>query len=100
MHEVSYKCMSLRSIIYHIQSICKLSSTVDVLIIIYEDNATYIVQSREGYIKDKRKKYILLKYSILTSFNNATRLILNKYAPLKFLLISSLNHYPGQLLIS
>ncbi|KAM2252404.1 hypothetical protein ACFX1S_006921 [Malus domestica] len=46
----------------HIRSTSGLSSVVDVLTMIYEDNATYIVQIKKGYIKGDNTKHIEPKF--------------------------------------
>jgi hypothetical protein len=46
IHEVSLKCIWLRSLIQHIRKKCGLSTIKDSLTILYEDNAACITQIR------------------------------------------------------
>ena len=58
MHEASRECVWLRSIIQHIRKSCGLSSIKNKPIVLYEDNATCIVQVKGGYIKGDRTNHI------------------------------------------
>jgi len=62
LHEVSRKCVCLRSIIQHVQQTCGLSSRKIKLTTIYEDNSACITQLKEGYIKGDKKSIFLPKF--------------------------------------
>ena len=51
IHEASRECVWLRCMIQHIKESCGLSSIKNNPTVLYEDNATYIVQIKRGYIK-------------------------------------------------
>lgn len=74
MQEASHECIWLHSIIHHIYRTSKLSTIVNVSTVIFEDNVACIAQ--------------FSKFSKLVSFNKAIKLMLNRYALLKNLLIS------------
>ena len=62
LHEVSRECVSLRSLVQHIQVSCGLSIRRINATIIYENNTTCIAQLKEGYIKGDRTKHISPKF--------------------------------------
>ena len=62
IHEASRECIWLRSMIYHIQESCGLSSVKDKPTILFEDNAACIAQIKGGYIKGDRTKHISPKF--------------------------------------
>ena len=62
IHEASYECVWLRSVIQHIRENCGLSSIKNSPTILYEDNTACITQIRGGYIKGDRTKHIALKF--------------------------------------
>ncbi|XP_070660652.1 secreted RxLR effector protein 161-like [Malus domestica] len=51
LHEGTRECFWLREIVGHIRNFCDLYPAVDVLTMIFEDNATCIEQLKKGYIK-------------------------------------------------
>ena len=57
IHEASRECVWLRSISYHIQSICELSFIKEMSTTLYEDNIACIGQLKCGYIKRDRTKH-------------------------------------------
>ena len=63
-HEASRECVWLRLVIQHIRENCELSSIINSPMILYKDNAAFITQIREGYIKDDRSrtKHIASKF--------------------------------------
>jgi hypothetical protein len=65
LHEESKECKWLRSVLQHIQGASGL--TVDKNpTILYEDNAAYVTQMKEGYIKSYRTKHIPPKFFSFT----------------------------------
>ncbi|XP_056697869.1 uncharacterized protein [Spinacia oleracea] len=61
-HETSRECVWLSYVIQHIKEYCGISIGKEAPIVIYENNATCIVQLKEGYIKGDRTKHILPKF--------------------------------------
>ena len=61
IHETSWECVWLRSVIQHIRGTCDLSSRKVILIILYEDNVVCIAQLKDEYIKGDRTKHISSK---------------------------------------
>ncbi|CAL2237733.1 unnamed protein product [Prunus armeniaca] len=58
LHEASRECIWLRSMIQHIRETSGLSSIKNSPTLLYEDNAAYIAQITNGYIKGDRTKHI------------------------------------------
>ena len=61
-YEDEKKCVWLRSVISHIQSICQMTLVNNSPTIIYEDNAACVAQVRGGYIKGDKTKHISPKF--------------------------------------
>ena len=57
LHEASRECVWIRSITHHIEESCGFPVN-KISTILYEDNAAYISQLREGYIKSDKTKHI------------------------------------------
>ena len=62
IHETSYECVWLRSLIQHIQEICGLTSIRSNATVLHEDNVACIAQIKEGFIKGDRTKHISHKF--------------------------------------
>nr|GEW91737.1 hypothetical protein [Tanacetum cinerariifolium] len=52
IHEVSRECAWVRSMIHHIRESCEISSSEEAPTVVHEDNASYIAQLKDGYIKE------------------------------------------------
>ena len=84
IHEASRECFWLRSVIHHIRGSCGLSFSKEVLMTLYEDNATCIVQLKNGYIKGiKQNIYhqnsfslMIYKRRVILLFNQFIQLII------------------------
>ena len=63
------------TVIHHIQSTCRISSSLDIPTVIYEDNVVCIAQFIEGYIKGDKSKHISPNSSTLMS-SNRTRILI------------------------
>ena len=62
IHEASYECIWLRSMIQHIRESCGLFSINGDLTILFEDNVACIAQITGGYINGNRTKHISPKF--------------------------------------
>ncbi|CAM8926278.1 unnamed protein product [Rhodiola kirilowii] len=62
LYEAGRECGWLRSFINHVKTSCGLVSGKQSPAVIYEDNAAYIAQIKEGYIKGDRTKHISPKF--------------------------------------
>ena len=62
IHEASWECIWLKSIIQHIKRKCGLSFIDNSPTILFEDNVACITQLRGGYIKGDKTKYISPKF--------------------------------------
>lgn len=74
LHESDRECIWLRSsLIYHIQSICKLTFVTNIPIVIFEENVACMAQVRGGYIKGDRALYTL-------ELQHGKKMMSNRYA--------------------
>lgn len=62
LHEASWGCVWLKSLIQHIQNTCGLSFEKLNTTTIYEDNIACIAQLKDGYIKVDQTKHISPKF--------------------------------------
>ncbi|GKB80616.1 hypothetical protein Tco_0947511 [Tanacetum coccineum] len=62
IHEASWECVWLRSVIQHIRKSCGISSGQEAPTVVHEDNATCIAQLKDEYIKGDKTKHILPKF--------------------------------------
>ena len=62
IHEASYKCIWLRSMIQHIRESCGLFFIKCDPTILFEDNAAFITQITGGYIKGDKTNHISPKF--------------------------------------
>ncbi|XP_070665198.1 secreted RxLR effector protein 161-like [Malus domestica] len=62
LHEALSECFWLREVMEHIRSNSGLTSVIDLLTTIFEDNAACIEQLKKGYIKRDNTKHIAPKF--------------------------------------
>ena len=62
LHEAFHKCVWLKLVDGFIKGSCGFLNDLESPIMIYEDNATCIIQIKAGYIKGDRIKHILPKF--------------------------------------
>ncbi|KAM1683261.1 hypothetical protein ACFX14_034437 [Malus domestica] len=62
LHEALHKCFWLREVMEHIRSTSGVTSVVDLLTMIFEDNAACIEQLKKGYIKGDNTNHIAPKF--------------------------------------
>ena len=62
LHEICREYIWLHSIIHHIQNTCRISSSLGIPTVIYEDNVACIAQLEGGYIKGDKTKHTSPKF--------------------------------------
>ncbi|XP_074355712.1 secreted RxLR effector protein 161-like [Apium graveolens] len=62
LHETSRECVWLRSLVHRIRESCDISVNKGSPNVLFEGNEACITQTKEGYIKEDRTKYIDPKF--------------------------------------
>nr|GEX88873.1 hypothetical protein [Tanacetum cinerariifolium] len=75
IHEVSWECVWLRSVIQHICESCGISSGQEAPTTVHEDNAACIAQIKDGYIKGDRTKHILPKFFFIHDLQKSGNIV-------------------------
>ncbi|GJS95225.1 hypothetical protein Tco_0802193 [Tanacetum coccineum] len=78
IHEASRECVWLRSVIQHTRKSCGISSGQEAPTFVHEDNATYITQLKDGYIKGDETEHILPKFFFTHDLQKSGDIIVQK----------------------
>ncbi|GJS25735.1 hypothetical protein Tco_0486355 [Tanacetum coccineum] len=78
IHEASQECIWLRSVIQQIRESCGISSGQEAPTDIHDDNAAYIAQLKDGYIKGDKTKHIIPKFFFTHNLQKSGDIIVQK----------------------